>query len=172
MGCCIEHFPILAIAIPLLGAFITVFLGKIHKKLPACWCIFVVFVTLMITIILGMSMYYDEPVRVYTLGGTSYKQTVAVDTDYPIRIILEPDLLSIFMAIITVGIAFVAMLFSYKFMENYSGLDKYYTVCLLIIAGLIGMLFTGDLFNLFVFFEIASIATTGLIAFLYIGVRV
>ena len=42
---------------------------------------------------------------------------------------------------------------------------KYYTLFLIIIAGLNGMILTGDLFNLFVFLEIVSLASYALVAF-------
>jgi multicomponent Na+:H+ antiporter subunit D len=50
-------------------------------------------------------------------------------------------------------------------MREDTGLDKYYTLILLLTAGMLGMVFTGDMFNFFVFLEITSIASCALIAF-------
>ena len=50
-------------------------------------------------------------------------------------------------------------------MKENTGLDKYYTLILLMNAGMLGMELTGDLFNFFVFLEITSISSAALVAF-------
>jgi multicomponent Na+:H+ antiporter subunit D len=50
-------------------------------------------------------------------------------------------------------------------MERYTDKWKFYTLFMLMLAGMNGMIITGDLFNLFVFLEIASIASYALVAF-------
>jgi multicomponent Na+:H+ antiporter subunit D len=69
------------------------------------------------------------------------------------------------MAMICSIIVLVAVLYSWAFMKNNTGLDKYYTLILLSTAGILGMVMTGDMFNFFVFLEITSIASCALIAF-------
>jgi multicomponent Na+:H+ antiporter subunit D len=50
-------------------------------------------------------------------------------------------------------------------MKEHDGLDKYYTLILLLITSTLGMELTGDIFNFFVFLEISCIASCALIAF-------
>src|SRR5664280_1736691 len=50
-------------------------------------------------------------------------------------------------------------------MELYTSKTRYYGLFLLMIAGMNGVIITGDLFNLFIFLEIASIASYALVAF-------
>ena len=50
-------------------------------------------------------------------------------------------------------------------MEDSTGKEKYYTLLELLFVGLLGIILTGDLFNLFVFLEIASIASYALVAY-------
>jgi len=50
-------------------------------------------------------------------------------------------------------------------MKKDDGLDKYYTIFLLLVVSTLGMELTGDLFNFFVFLEISCITTCALIAF-------
>jgi multicomponent Na+:H+ antiporter subunit D len=69
------------------------------------------------------------------------------------------------MAIISIILAFIASIYSWGFLEKETGQDKYYTLLLLMTAGMLGMVLTGDLFNFFVFIEITSIAAAALIAF-------
>jgi multicomponent Na+:H+ antiporter subunit D len=82
-----------------------------------------------------------------------------------VRILFEVDSMSIFMALITMVLAFIALIYSWSFMKDHDGLDKYYTLVLLLITSTLGMELTGDIFNFFVFLEISCIASCALIAF-------
>jgi len=82
-----------------------------------------------------------------------------------VRILFEVDAMSAFMAIISVILSLVAVIYSWSFMKENTGLDKYYTLILLMTAGMLGMELTGDLFNFFVFLEITSISSAALVAF-------
>jgi len=62
-------------------------------------------------------------------------------------------------------LAVIAMIYSWSFMKDHDGLDKYYTLVLLLITSTLGMELTGDIFNFFVFLEISCIASCALIAF-------
>jgi len=50
-------------------------------------------------------------------------------------------------------------------MEKYTAKPKFYSLFLLMVAGMNGVVITGDLFNLFVFLEIASISSYALVGF-------
>ncbi|MDP2912720.1 MAG: proton-conducting transporter membrane subunit, partial [Candidatus Omnitrophota bacterium] len=52
-----------------------------------------------------------------------------------------------------------------SYMEKYTEKWKFYTLFLLMLAGMEGVIITGDLFNLFVFLEIASVASYALVAY-------
>jgi len=82
-----------------------------------------------------------------------------------VRILFEVDSLSVFMAIVTFILAFVALVYSWSFMKENDGLDKYYTLVLLLVTSTLGMELTGDIFNFFVFLEISCISSCALIAF-------
>jgi len=58
-----------------------------------------------------------------------------------------------------------AGIYSLAFIEEEKGKGKYYTLLLLILVGMLGMELTGDMFNLFVFLEVLTIACTALIAY-------
>lgn len=58
-----------------------------------------------------------------------------------------------------------AMLFSTRYMEQYTAKSKYLCLFMLMVAGMNGVVLSGDIFNLFVFLEIASIASYALVAF-------
>jgi multicomponent Na+:H+ antiporter subunit D len=78
---------------------------------------------------------------------------------------LEIDGLSVFMALIAALVAVVAVLYSVSYWKDRSGGTLYDSLLFLLIAGVFGLVLTGDLFNFFVFLEITSIAACGLIGF-------
>ena len=112
---------------------------------------------------------YLNGLHVYTLGATSPDLATPERLMIPVRIILEVDGISIFMGIVTAIISLVAAIYSFSFMKEETGQNRFYTLLLLLVAGMFGMEFTGDMFNLFVFLEIASIAGAALVAFSLAG---
>ncbi len=158
-----EYIPALIVAVPLLGAFLTPLISKINGKLRN---IFVILVLGLNSLLVGLLAYNiftestsDSPfIYTYIFG--------AKDITLPVvRILFEVDAMSIFMAIIASILTLVAVIYSWGFMKENTGLDKYYTLFLLLTAGMLGMVLTGDMFNFFVFLEITSISSAALVAF-------
>ena len=83
----------------------------------------------------------------------------------PLGINLVLDSLSLLMLLAVNLVALGAIFYSIKYIDHYTGEYKYYSLFMLMLAGMNGVLLTGDLFNLFVFLEIASIASYALVAF-------
>jgi len=78
---------------------------------------------------------------------------------------LQANGLAIFLGLVAVGLGALVSIFSVSSMEKYDGLGKYYGLLLIMIAGIVGIGFAGDLFNLFVFFEVMAIPSYVLVAF-------
>ena len=153
----LTHSPALIVAIPLLGAFLTPLIGRINDKVRN---IFVI-LTLGLTSLLIFSLAYN-----ILINGNMYTYVFGAESALPmVRIVFEIDAMSIFMAMISAILAFVAVIYSWAFMKENTGLNKYYTLFLLMVAGMLGMELTGDMFNFFVFLEITSISSCALIAF-------
>ncbi len=83
----------------------------------------------------------------------------------PIGISWVLDGLTNLMLVVVNLVSFAATLFSVQYMEQYAAKHRYYALFLLMVAGMNGVVLTGDLFNLFVFLEIASISSYALVAF-------
>jgi len=62
-------------------------------------------------------------------------------------------------------IALMACIFSLSYMQRFTRPSLYYSLFLLMLAGMNGAVLAGDLFNLYVFIEVAAIASYGLVAF-------
>lgn len=94
--------------------------------------------------------------KVFTFGGWK--------PPYGIVWILDP--FSIFFALTAMGITSLVVIYSIKYIrEGSERAHRYYALLCLLSMGMIGVSLTGDIFNLYVFFEIMSIASYGLVAF-------
>jgi multicomponent Na+:H+ antiporter subunit D len=150
----ISHIIPLFVAISLLGAFIISIIGKKLKWIPD------VIGNITTLILLGLSVLamwtiVTKGTLVYSVG--SWK--------LPIGIALVLDGLTAFMLITVNLIAFSVSIYSISYMERFTSKWKFYTLFLLMVAGMNGVVVTGDIFNLFVFLEIASVASYALVAF-------
>jgi multicomponent Na+:H+ antiporter subunit D len=83
----------------------------------------------------------------------------------PIGICMVLDGLTSFMLVTVNLVSFLVTIYSISYMERYTDKWKFYTLFMLMLAGMNGIIITGDFFNLFVFLEIASIASYALVAF-------
>ena len=144
MNTLLEHSPALIVAIPLLGAFLTPLIGKINGKVRNIFAIIMILITSFFVYILASDVFANG-VRTYVFGGS----TALIDNSFAIRILFEVDGFNVFMAIIASILAIVGLIYSWAFMKSETGLDKYYTLILLMIAGIFGMMLTGDMFNFF-----------------------
>ena len=142
------------VALPLGAAFITSLIAKKSKKLPD-------FIGNLATFILfGLSVFSvylinTQGTLVYSMGA--WKP--------PIGIAMVLDGFSSFMLVTVNLIAFAVSFYSINYMERFTSKWKFYTLFLLMLAGMNGVVVTGDMFNLFVFLEIAAVASYALVAF-------
>jgi multicomponent Na+:H+ antiporter subunit D len=157
------HAPILAIAVPLLGGFATPLVARISRVLRDFW---VFAIALFVAVCVGFvaAQVFAHGVTVYVLGGRTPQETLAPGA-FPIRIMLTVDGMSAFMGLIAGLLALVAFPFALRFIPEEEGKTLSFTLSLLLLAGIVGLAYTGDLFNFFVFLEVTSIAACGLIGF-------
>lgn len=70
------------------------------------------------------------------------------------------------MLLITINaIAFFALLYSWSYVQRFTGQAFYYALFLIMLAGMNAVVLSGDLFNIFVFMEVAVISSYALVAF-------
>ena len=131
----------LFVAVPLAGAFIIPMVSRKFKRAPD------ILGNLVTLALLVMSFSVIGKSGVYIMGA--WKP--------PLGINLILDGLSILMLITVSVVSFMATVFSVRYMELYTSKPRYYSLFLLMVAGMNGVVLTGDMFNLFVFLEIASI---------------
>jgi len=143
------------IAIPLGTAFLLPLLEKssVGAKLSEILAVVVSSALLIISVTcLG------NPDIQYWMGGWSLGSGAL-----GINIIL--DRLSCFMLVVVNSIAFVSTIYSLNYMKRYTSQPIFYCLFFLMVTGMNGVILAGDIFNLYVFLEIAAIASYALVAF-------
>ena len=141
------------IIIPLLTAFlITLISGKKDN-----WAI-------ILSIIAALSLLVLTVFSFVTIGGNTVVYNMSA-WKIPYTICLVLDALSSFMLLIVSIISLTSLMFSIKYIRHLSPSWKYYALFMFLITGMNGVIVTGDLFNLYVFLEIALIAAYALVAY-------
>jgi multicomponent Na+:H+ antiporter subunit D len=160
------HAPVLLVAVPLLGAFAVPLVGKLGRGVRDTFIGLIVAVTAALTGLLAADFFAGSGApSVYVLGGHGFNLPLPSGMTFTIRIMFEVDGMSAFMTLITALVTLVGAYFSFSYWRERSGGNMYYSLLLLLTAGIFGMELTGDMFNFFVFLEITSIAACGLVGF-------
>ena len=142
------------IAIPLTAAFLTPMFAKRMKRTADILACVATFSLLAVSLKIA-GFVIRHKIASYNVGNWSP----------PFGIELVADGLSAFVLVIANLIGFVVALYSVGYIRTYTDKWKYYTLFMLMMAGVNGVVITGDIFNLFVFLEIASICVYALVAF-------
>ncbi len=153
------NFPILSIISLFLGAFITALVGRKNKIVRNT------VVAIAVTIPLIMMFSLIKPIMVegqtiaYWMGGW------APAAGWAIGIGLEVDALSLFFGLIVTVAVFVSGIYSFTYMSRDTSLVNYYTLFLMLSGSVLGLVLSGDLFNIFVMIEIMTMTAVALTAF-------
>jgi multicomponent Na+:H+ antiporter subunit D len=150
----------LFVAIPLAGAFLIALLKRL-KGIPDILGVLASAGTFALSILFLLKMEVGQRI-IYNIGNWGGFNEVLGKI---VGIQLVMDGLTIFMLLIINFIAFIVAFYSINYMTRYTEKWQFYCLFLLMLAGMNGVLITGDLFNLFVFVEIASLASYALVAF-------
>ena len=150
----------LAIAIPLGAGFILPLLGKKYTRLADTLATVATACLLCLSVLLLIGLRQAGKPEVYWFGNWSM---TANGTIFGINLVL--DGLSALMIMLVAVVSFAATLFSTRYMDQYTARGKYYGLFMLMITGMNGCILTGDMFNLYVFLEIAAVSSYALVAF-------
>ena len=159
----LQHAPALCLAIPLLFAFLVPLADRANARLRNAFVLLGVLFTAIAVFALAQSI-LTGGLRVYTMGAGSPLLTLPSGMLVPVRVVLEIDAFSAVMGLLASTVAFFAAVYSFRFLKG-KGLGKFYSLFFVMLAGTIGVVFTGDLFTLFVFFEVLSISSAALVAY-------
>jgi multicomponent Na+:H+ antiporter subunit D len=150
-----QHYPALLIIVPLLSAFLISAAGWLYKRL----CFPIAFIALGTATYTGVRLLQDvlgKGVVVYKLGGWPP----------PWGIVYVVDHLNAIILVLVSLVAFLNLMATKRSTEQAfpEKLGAFYTLYVLMVTGLLGIVVTGDAFNLYVLLEIAALTGYGLIA--------
>ncbi|QTA85720.1 monovalent cation/H+ antiporter subunit D family protein [Desulfonema magnum] len=149
-----EHFPALIIIVPLLAAFLIAVAGWVNKRLcfpiaAASLCVSLYSAVRLLGIVLESGMVE------YQLGGWPPPWGIAYNVDH-----LNGLVLVVISAVALLNLVANKKSIAQEFPEK---IGPFYTLYILFVTGLTGMVVTGDAFNLYVLLEIASLTGYALI---------
>ena len=152
----IDHLPVFLIAIPILASLLILVAGWWDRR----FCYPISLVTILsqfgAAVIILAQVMREGTVRYY-LGGWAP----------PLGIELAIDSFNGFILATILLLSVATVIYARKSVEHEIGPEKtiaFYVLFQLLVTGLVGMTITGDIFNLYVFLEISSIAAYALIA--------
>lgn len=146
---------ILFVVLPLVVAGILPLVGKLSRRvLPDL---------LANATMLFLLVYGAVAGRALIAGGPVLQQSPWLGEAVNIRLALDGFSLFMLVAISLVGLA--ASLFSIDYMEHYGEKGNYYALYLVMIAGMNGLVLSTDLFGVYIFLEVAAVASYALVAY-------
>lgn len=160
-----RHLPALLIATPLFAAFLMPIVGGLGRTVRSAWVFLGALLTATVGLLLAWQVFTAGPV-IYVFGADAVRQVMPMDSGgIPIRIMFEIDALGALMVVIASLSSLAITIYSLAAESRQSGLETFYAMLFLLVAGVFGMVVTDDLFNYFVFLEISSLAGAALVAF-------
>jgi proton-translocating NADH-quinone oxidoreductase chain N len=149
----VETITQLIIFIPLLGSLLVPLAGAISPKLRSCWSV----------LIGGITAFLPLTLITQALKGGEilWSQKLALGLDF----VLIIDPLSIFMSIVSSFIGFLIIIYSLGYMHHEDHQNEYYLMVVMFIGAMMGLVFSGSLVFIYLFWEIIAIACWRLIGF-------
>ena len=153
-----QHFPIYAIMVLFLGAFLIVVFGG-NRTARNILALLSITASLAFILALVKPVMWGGEIIAYWMGGR------VPAGGYAIGIALEVDALSLFFALLVSVAVFVSGVYSIQYMRHDDNEREYYTLFLMLGGGVMGLVLSGDLFNMFIMVEILTFAAVALTAF-------
>jgi len=142
---------------PLAATFLIMIIGRFIKEFNK----YFTSLTLLILVIISFYCLFKTGgnVSVYKVGGWEPINRI------PIGIYMVMDGFSTIIVCIINSIGFLSAFYSISYIKRYTAENYFYALFCLMIAGMNGVVLSGDLFNIFVFLEISVISAYSLVAF-------
>ncbi len=149
----VETTVLLTIFIPILGSFAAPLAGLAAGRARSAWAVLVSGVTAVLPLtLLPFALRGGELVL---------RKTLALGFDF----VLVVDPLSIFMAAVSSFVGFLIVIYSLGYIHHEDNQNEYYLMVLLFIGSMMGLVFSGNLIFMYLFWEIIAISCWRLIGF-------
>lgn len=149
------------------AAVIMPIIGRWIKRLREPLYLLTTTLSACMAIIVFLKVFHSPVGYIEYYLGYGWQGMRLLKTGQPIGIVLRTDLLGAILLLLINGIGLLAAIYSIPYIKHEVPKHKetyYYTLFLLMLAGMSGIVITGDCFNFYVFFEIASISSYALVS--------
>lgn len=148
-----EHLLLGAVLIPVAGAFLLPLAGKISAGLRNFCALAAV----------AISFAFCLGLIPQAMAGQAV--TIVREAALGVNFAFVADPLAVFMACVSSFISAVIILYSFGYISHYENQNEYYTMVVLFVGSMMGLVFSGNLILLYVFWEITAITSWRLIGF-------
>ena len=145
-----ENLPILAIMTLFMGAFLNSLLGRRSRKVGNTVVFIAMALALGMMLALIRPVFFEGRTICYWMGGW------APDAGWAYGIGLEVDALSLFFGLIVTIAVMVSGVYSFTYMARDDSQVNFYTLFLMLSGSVLGLVLSGDLFNVYVMVEIMT----------------
>lgn len=153
------HFPVVAVMSQFLAAFLVAIFGSRSRKLSQTITLLASAFAFILMCLLIKPVALDGQIISYWMGNWEPISGYAIGIGY------EIDALGLFFAVLVSFIILMSAIYSLRYLEHDDSTDRYYTMFLMLSGSLLGLVMTGDLFNMFIMVEIMTFSAVGLTAF-------
>jgi proton-translocating NADH-quinone oxidoreductase chain N len=139
--------------VPCIGAFVLPIAGRISIRLRNYLALGFVLVSLISATALAPTVFSGQTI------------TASTSLDNSFNLILYADGLAVFMAFVSALISAIIIFYSFGYISHYENQNEYYLMVVLFLGSMMGLIFSGNLIWLYLFWEITAITSWRLIGF-------
>lgn len=139
--------------VPTIGAFLLPFVGNFSER-ARNW---LAFASILVSLIGSLA------ILPLVLSGRSI--TIAREFPLGFNFVLTADILAVFMAVVSSLVGVIIVLYSFGYISRYDNRNEYYLMVVLFLGSMMGLVFSGNLVFLYLFWEITALASWRLIGF-------
>ncbi|MGA2094223.1 MAG: NADH-quinone oxidoreductase subunit L [Sedimentisphaerales bacterium] len=141
------------VGVPCTGAFFLPILGQISARLRNYAALGLALFPLIGTIGIASGVF----------AGRNFDSCIYFNNSFDF--VLYADGLAVFMGIVSALISSIIIFYSFGYISHYENQDEYYLMVVLFLGGMMGIVFSGSLIYLYLFWEITAITSWRLIGF-------
>jgi NADH:ubiquinone oxidoreductase subunit 5 (subunit L)/multisubunit Na+/H+ antiporter MnhA subunit len=148
-----ETIVFLAVFAPIVGSLVLPLIGRASTRFRHFMAFTLVGVSLVCSLALVPSVMAGQT--------TTLRCSLPLGVDF----VLVADGLAVFMAIVSSLISAIIVLYSFSYISHYKHQDEYYFMVVLFLGAMMGLVYSGNLILMYIFWEITALASWRLIGF-------
>ena len=139
--------------VPTIGAFTLPLVNRLSGKIRNFCALVFVLLSFVLTIAILPAVFTGRTITSLILFGNIYNLTFYADR------------LAVFMALVSALISAIIVFYSFGYISHYENQNEYYLMVVLFFGAMMGLVFSGNLIFLYLFWEITAITSWRLIGF-------